>query len=152
MYATAHRVSTPGGDTGINAFLHKHGRAFEWPTDPSDLPEIEPGVALWNNGPAVAAPGGRVHSYLDVLAPDDASAEELDQALTGLWLHLVAEEVGTEGIQGALPNPLVYRRGRVVVRFGVEHAGMPNRALEMAELRRAVDPGTARWFAVRGAG
>lgn len=152
MYATAHRVTTPRGETGINAFLHKHGRAFPWPDDPSHLPETDPGVDLWNNGPAVRPGGNRVHSYLDVLAPDDTPSVEIEEALDGLWLHLVADAAGPTPVQGPLPNPLVFRHGRVVLRFGVELAVLPNRALEMAELRRAVDPATARWFATQSSG
>lgn len=147
MYATAHRVTTPRGETGINAFLHQHGRTFPWPDEPSHLPETDPGAHLWNNGPAVRAGGNRVHSYLDVLAPDDTPSGEIEAALDGLWLHLVADDAGPAAVQGQLPNPLVFRYGRVVLRFGVELSGMPNRALEMAELRCAVDPGTAQWFA-----
>lgn len=148
MYATAHRVVSPRGETGINAFLHKHGTAFPWPTEPWRLPESDPGVLVWDNGPEVPAGGNHVRSYLDVLAPDDVGVEELDAALTGLWLELVADEVGPRAIQGPLPNPVVYRRGNVVLRFGVELQLEGGRAWEMAELRRSIDPATAHWLGI----
>lgn len=147
MYATAHRVESPRGLTGINTFLHTHGAAFSWPADPVQLPEHNPGVLWWDNGPEVPPGGNRVRSYLDLLAPDDTPAAEVEAALTSLWLELVADEAGPPAAQGALPNPVDYRHGAVVLRFGVDLAMLPGRSLEMAELRRAVDAATARWFA-----
>lgn len=145
MYATAHRVTNPKtGATGVNAFLHVHGAHFPWPEDPWTLPERDPGAQVLDNGPQVPPGGNRVEAYLDVLAPDDASADELDAALMGLWLAFVADEAGTPAPQGPIPNPVVYRHGRVVIRFGV---ALPTalRALELAELRRHVDLAMARW-------
>lgn len=148
MYVSACRVTSPRGQTGINAFLHLHGSVFVWPDDPSRLPETNPGVELWNNGPAVPVGGNRVHSYLDILAADDTPADEIEQALTGLWLHLVADDLGSSAPHGQLPNPLVFRRDRVLLRFGVEPAAWPDRASEMADLRRAVDSATAHRLAL----
>lgn len=152
MYATAHRVSSPQGMKGINTFLHEHGTAFPWPEDPSPLPETDPGLPLWNNGPEIRPGGNRVHSSLDVLAPDLVHAEEIEDALTGLWLQLVLDEAGPPPGQNPLPNPVVFRLGNVVLRFGVEPSELGNRAGEMAELRRALDPAMAQWFAIRQRG
>jgi hypothetical protein len=145
MYATAHRVVRAStGETGINAFLHTHGEHFPWPQEAWRLPETNPGVQVRDN--VELSPGGnRVRSYLDVLAPDNVSPDEIDVALTGLWLELVADEAAAPAATGPLPNPLVYQRGRVVLRFGVEGSLEASRSIEMAELRTYVDPGTARW-------
>lgn len=127
MYATAHRVVSPGtGEEGINAFLHIHGRAFAWPAEPWRLPETNPGAQVWEQI-GVKPGGNRVRSYLDVLCPDDTTPAEVETALTGLWLELVADEAGPGGPQRPLPNPIVYARGRVVLRFGVELELLPNR-------------------------
>ena len=119
MYATAHRVSSPQGKSGTNVFLHEHGHAFPWPVDPSTLPESNPGRLLWSNGPEVKPGGNRIHAYLDVLAPDEVHADEIEETLTGLWLSLIADEAEAPAPEDPLPNPLVYRHGDVVLRFGV---------------------------------
>lgn len=147
MYATAHRVSNARGETGINAFLHKHGSAAPWPADPWLLPERTPG-ALVGDQVAVRPGGNNVHAYLDIIAPDDTTPAEVDVALTGLWLELAAEEAGPTSPSGPLPNPLVYRRGRVFLRFGVEDRAVSTRASEFSELRGYVDPATAVWHEV----
>ncbi len=140
MYAAAHRVVHRDGRTGINAFLHHHGPQFSWPAAPWTLPETNPGD-LVRERIEVPPGGNRVLSYLDVLAPDDATPAEIDVALTGLWLELVADEAGPSAPTGPLPNPTVYKRGHVVLRFGVEDGLVPGRALELAELRDRIDTG-----------
>lgn len=152
MYATAHHVVSPAGKEAVHAFLHVHGEDFPWPADPWNLPERAPGKVHWEN--TTLPPGGnRLRSYLDVLAPDVVTARELDAALTALWAELAAEGLGPQGPQGPgsapLPNPVVFRHGRVVLRFGVELVLAQQRTLEMARLRTAVDLATARWGAVR---
>lgn len=86
---------------------------------------------------AVPPGGNRVRSYLDVLAPDDISPGEVDLALTGLWLDLVADELGPAGRR--LPNPVVIQRGRVVLRFGVDLPDVSGRSLELVALRERVN-------------
>lgn len=143
MYVTAHHVSNEH-KTGINAFIHKHGEAFCWPDEPWRLPETEPGAMVGDK--VQVKPGGNaVHSYLDVLSPDDVSPDEIGAALIGLWLELLTDEAAPGSPAGLLPNPVVYRRGRVVLRFGVEEWRVPTRSLEFAELRQYVDPATATW-------
>lgn len=152
MYATAHRVVNPKGEEGVNAFLHRHGPDFPWPEEAWNLPETQPGDQVWEQ--VSLPPGGnRVRSYLDLLCPDDTRPAEVDVALTGLWLELVADDAAPAGPQ-SLPNPLVYQRDRVTVRFGVEEGPLVlGRALEMSTLRRLVDPATAPWTGVgRGSG
>lgn len=148
MYITAHRVVNRDGVEAIHTFLHKHGEHFQWPQDPWNLPEREPGELLWENA-KLQQGGNRVRSYLDVIAPDTTTARELDAALTALWAELAAEDLGPQGSSGPdgdrLPNPVVFRHRHVVLRFGVELVLVGARAQEMAQLRAAVDPATAHW-------
>lgn len=69
----------------------------------------------------------------------------VDVALTELWLELVADESGPALATGPLPNPVVYQRGCVVLRLGVEDGLMFGRALEMTELRDRMDPASSPW-------
>lgn len=147
MYATAHRVLSLSGQTGINTFVHFHGAEYLWPAEPWRLPETEPGT-LSREQVEVRVGGNRVRSYLDILAPDGTPRGELDIALTDLWLELIADESGAAAPVGPMPNPVVYHRGAVVLRFGVEADLIPHRAQEMAELRERIDPSTAPWLEV----
>lgn len=142
MYATAHRVRSGKDVEGINAFLHRHGQDAAWPADPSAIPERDPGQQVWD---AVTVPpgGNDVLSYLDVIAPDGVGVEELDVALTGLWLDLQAAEQDPPHPWAVLPNPLIYRRGRVVLRFGTVDRMAAARALELGALRTALAPALA---------
>ena len=143
MYATAHRVQGPHGQEGINSFLHLHGVAFPWPEEPWRLPETEPGTDYAEH--IMVQPGGNdVRSYLDILAPDTCLLEEIESALTGLWLELVADTAVSSPL-GELPNPLVYRRGRVVIRLGVEGYLLASRAMEVTALRQDVDRLLKSW-------
>ena len=147
MYATAHRVSSPQGNTGINVFLHQHGAAYAWPADPSSLPEEDPGEPVWDNGPPVKPGGNRVCSSLDLLAPDHVGSDEIDAALNGLWLQLLADGAGEPSNSESLPNPLAYRQGAVVLRFSVDPSSpSQGRAGELAELRQALEGATSVWF------
>ena len=108
------------------------------------MPETDPGAMVGDN--VKVRPGGNdVHSYLDVLSPDDASPADIETALFGLWLELVADDAGPSSPTGPLPNPVVYRRRMVVLRFGVEERMVPTRSVEFSELRQYVDPATATW-------
>ena len=136
MYATAHRVRSPQGVEGVNAFLHKHGSDFSWPSEPWRLPEENPGLVVHQE--VQVKPGGNdVRSYLDVIAPDDVAKSDIETAFAGLSLELMADEV-TASPRDRLPNPMVYQRGRVVLRLGVEGFLESTRALEMTQLHQVL--------------
>lgn len=136
MYATAHRVVSLRGQEAINAFLHLHGDSLSWPSEPWRLPETEPGTPVWES--VQVRPGGnRIRSYLDVLTPDDTRPAEIEAALTGLWVELRADQSSAGGL-APLPNPVVYRRGNVVLRYWVEDAEQ-GRAAEFEALRSRVE-------------
>ena len=140
MYATALRVSNARGGAGITAFYHEHGLVLPWPEQPWLLPEQEPRTLVARQL-EVPSGGNTIHAYLDILAPDGTLGAEIDVALTSLWLELAADA-------SRLPNPVVRRKGRVTLRFGVEDGMIPNRVAEFSELRRYVDPGKATWVSV----
>ena len=142
MYATAHRVRSRRDVEGINAFLHRHGHDVAWPADPSAIPERDPGQQVWE-AVAVVPGGNEVLSYLDVIAPDGVGVDELEVALTGLWLDLQAAEQDPPHPWAVLPNPLIYRRGRVVLRFGTVGGRTAARAQELEALRAALAPALA---------
>ncbi len=148
MYATAHRVfredEKEGIKHGINAFLHLHGPEFAWPEDPWKLPETHPGRVLGQK--VELEPGGnKVRSYLDILAPDGTPWEEVRAAVDQLSIEFIVTE-GVDGLDGLNPppNPCVFRRDSVVLRFGA-HEEM-NRLEELHVLfDKLVDPATASW-------
>jgi hypothetical protein len=108
MYITAHLVKSRDQREGINAFLHVHGAAFQWPDDASPLPDTTPGRMVLQR--THLTPGGNnVRAYLDILAPDGTQRSEIDQALNAL-LHDLHER----------RNPTVFEHGVVTIRFGVE--------------------------------
>lgn len=142
MYATALHVVHPELGERINAFLHHHGLDFVWPDQPWRLPEQNPGVQVREviNAP----PGGnRVRAYLDVLAPDATSFDAIQVALTGLWLELVAADSAQDNA-GDVPNPVVFTRGPVTIRFGVDPSLLAGRALELSELTQTIETLLAR--------
>ncbi len=141
MYSTAHRVSDASGRSGVNAYRHLHDAAFSWPDEAWTIPESTPGRLVADHL-AMPSSAARVHAYLDVVAPNDVTGAEVDAALTGLWLALASDETGPPS-SAPLPNPVVYRQGRVVVRYAVEE-GLA-RAAEFSALRTFVDPATAVW-------
>ncbi len=145
MYATAHQVANLStGEEGLNGFLHLHGDSFLWPAEPWLLPESDPGELVWEH--VELRPGGnRVRSYLDVLCPDPTTIEEVETALNSLWLELVTDETGSSVGQGSLPNPVIYKRGAVVLRFGVEMGMKPNWSLAFSTLRKVIAPAMAMW-------
>ncbi len=110
MYLTAHRLVTPLGDEGVNAFLHLHGDQFAWPDDPAPLATSNPGEIVERN--TEVPPGGnRVLAYLDVLAPDGTPAAEIRAALLAL-----------AGDLDGRANPTWSEQDRITVKFGVEKA------------------------------
>jgi hypothetical protein len=125
MYATAHRVSRQG-NSGINAFLHLHGRGFVWPADAADLPESTPGT-LERTSTSIPPGGNPVHSYLDIIAPDSTPRSELNHALEVLRRDLSERR-----------NPTIFSMGSVVLRFGVQLGLEPRRQAEFEDLAGAV--------------
>ena len=121
MYATAHRVSRDGR-SGINAFLHLHGQGFRWPADASALPDENPGTLEHQVCPI--KPGGNlVHSYLDVLAPDDTQRDVLLAAMKAFQRDVAERR-----------NPTIFTLGVVTIRFGVQLGLEPHREAELAAL------------------
>lgn len=108
MYLTAHLVRSRDGEEGINAFLHLHGNGFPWPQEPATLPDTNPGKTV-RHQTSIPPGGNGVRAYLDILAPDGTSKEQLERALIELGRDLNERR-----------NPTVFRHGAVVVRFGVE--------------------------------
>lgn len=98
MYLTAHRIRSQRGESGINAFFHKHGDT-EVPDMSWDSPDIRL-VADMFPGSLVAesvdiAPGNnQVLSYLDVVAVDTTEEARITEAL---------EEVGNRVEMERLP-------------------------------------------------
>ena len=124
MYITAHLVKSRDQLEGINAFLHIHGPAFQWPDDASSLPDTTPGrTALHRTD---LPPGGNsVRAYLDILAPDGTSPAEIERALSALSHDLRERR-----------NPTVFNHGVVTIRFGVELALEALRAQQLEMLVR----------------
>jgi hypothetical protein len=108
MYLTAHRVVSPSGAQGFNAFYHVHNTA--WTDTPPGSPEDNPGE-LVSEHVEVALGGNRVRSYLDVLAPDDATPTELTHG----FLRMV-----TEFRPDSLPA--TFAAGHCSVGFGMERS------------------------------
>jgi hypothetical protein len=108
MYVTAHLVRSREGDEGINAFLHVHGPQLPWPEDAAPLADTAPGKIVHRR--IDIPPGGnQVRAYLDVLAPDESSRDEIERALAEFARDL-----------GERRNPTVFTLGAVTIRFGVE--------------------------------
>jgi hypothetical protein len=115
MYVTAHLVLSKSGEEGINAFLHLHGAEFPWPEDAAPLADEAPGKIMRRR---VDLPPGsnRVKAYLDVLAPDKTTREQLEAAIAALARDL-----------GERVNPTVFVHGDVTIRFGVQVGLVPLR-------------------------
>jgi hypothetical protein len=136
MYITAHRVRNAAGLEGVNSFAHLHNDN-SWPVDASKMPEENPGV-LATQRIEVPPGGNTIISYLDVLAPDGWPWEQVDQALTGLWLELNLRESVQSPLLSAVPNPAVYKTGAVTLRFGVRPGLEGARAACCEELSASV--------------
>ena len=115
MYVTVHRVRTnPQGGrsvTGFNAFVHLHG-AEPVPTvlDPDGVAEASGTLARKS---IEIPPGGNfVDSYLDIVAPDDTSAEAMAAVLEEYRNELPRDEREFRGTssKGAIAIRLVISR------------------------------------------
>lgn len=131
MYLTTHRVSSPAGKEGINAFLYRHGEVeaslprIDW--SHPDLPRIVeecPGT-LSSSAIEVPAGGNRVRSFLDIVAPDSTGAARIESALDQFEGALTLERLG-----------MAYHFSEVAVRFNVE-ADLSGQALQQFQQLRA---------------
>jgi hypothetical protein len=106
MYLAAQRVVAPKSkQTGINAFLYAHG-GRRWHVPPSDIPDRDPG-RLERKSIVVKPPGNRVRSYLDIIAPDDLKAEELQRRLMAFLRRMQGSPFPWEAVEG----PCLFRIG-----------------------------------------
>ena len=121
MYITAHVVKR-NGEQGINTFLHHHGQNFPWPEDASVLPETNPGEII-SKKIQITPGGNRVSAYLDILAPDDATYENISNAVTALLDDLLERK-----------NPTVFKYQNILIRFGVDIGLQPMREEQFKQL------------------
>lgn len=111
MYLTAQRpVTDPVELLGINAYLYHHG--FTWSGHPPQpLPPLV-FVRGHESAPRGLLQVRRVRSYLDVVAPDDASLDEVRRAIAHLHGSIASQ-----------PAPSWHHLcGRCRVEFGLEAA------------------------------
>lgn len=126
MYLTAQHVVAPTTQTeGINAFHYVHG-AFTWEGLPPDgIPDRNLGT-LVHQSVVVPPPGNRVRSYLDIVALDETTWNEIRQSFT----TFVSEaQLG--------PLPWVGIVGRTYFRIGMERSLAGGWQREIADLYRA---------------
>jgi len=130
MYATAHRVKSARGVTGINSFLHEHGEdsgATSW-----ESPDVA-AVADGRTGKLVAEsydvpPGGNaVLSFLAVVAADGTDTNRVSGAL-GLFKSMVART----------PAPVVAVLNGIGMRFGCDLGLAPAATEEFERLESRV--------------
>ena len=114
MYVSAQRVMNPKTHArGVNLFKYTHGGA-SWASVPDDyLPDSNPGELIWQDL-QLAPPGNRVLSYLDVVAPDTVSRDELCDRLA--VLKAVLKETG---------EPTVARWNPLWIRYGLGFRALP---------------------------
>ena len=111
MYLTAQRVTKDSdGDTGINAFLHRHDTKLKvdstWGvSDLSKIANHNPG-ALVSKKTVIQPGGNRVLSYLDIVCEDSESFAELKNALSKY-----RQKISTESF------PIFENTGRIAVLF-----------------------------------
>jgi hypothetical protein len=126
MYLTAHHVKAPDGSLGVNAYLHRHGKAetaaINWNSpDVTRIADHIPGRTAVQS--IEISPGGNsVLSYLDLV-----TSEEADPRFIADWLRLFEHYVR----EGTFPA-LFASRG-IAMRFGIT-IGLQK--LAVAEYRR----------------
>lgn len=126
MYLTSlHVVDPTTGREGFNAFYYRHG-PFVWNAPPPDIPDGNPGE-LMESRISVPSGGNRVRSFLDVVAPDEATLTEIRHDFVAFVGYAQRQPFPWDGI---------VRRCRF--RVGVEH-GLVNRwHREIADLYRSI--------------
>jgi hypothetical protein len=130
MYATAHHVKSPKGQTGINAFLHEHGEdrnATSWETPSvAAVADARPGTLIAESYDV--PPGGNaVMAFLDVVAVDGIGFERLSGALD-IFGTMVASQ----------PAPIVATINGVGMRFGCDLGLAPVASKEFDRLKNRV--------------
>lgn len=123
MYITAQRVVSPAHREGVNAFLYRHG-SRTWQDPPNDLPEHDPGTLVAQTI-SVPPPGNRVRSYLDIVAPDEAT-----------WKEVRMELMAFVGRAQSGPLPWRGTSGRCNFALGVEPSLSSQWIAELAVLYR----------------
>ena len=108
MYLTSHRVRTDRGLEGINTSLYLHGTIIDDPEQMLETLESDPGI-LKAAACAVAPGNNPVLAYLDIVADDGVSREELDTARRTAGDFLLNEPQNV---------PFRITAGRVLVEFG----------------------------------
>jgi hypothetical protein len=100
MYLTSQRVARRAtGAQAVNAFHYAHGgRAWEGPA-PEGIPDRDPGTLVLERV-ELEPEGNRVRSYLDVVAPDGTSFEEIRPALIAFVSRAQAFPMPWEGVVG----------------------------------------------------
>ena len=126
MYLSAQRVRSPAGADGINAFQYLHGQYVWQGLPPQGIPDQNPGT-LVTQTLNVPPPGNRVRSFLDVVAPDDASWSEIRPAFIAFVSAAQRQ-----------PMPWVGVFGRCLFRVGMDASVAAQWSHEIAALYRAV--------------
>lgn len=125
MYLSAQRVRSSGGAEGVNAFHYLHGQYMWQGLPPEGIPDQNPGT-LVAQAIAVPPPGNRVHSFLDVVAPDDASWSEIRPAFIAFVSAAQRQ-----------PLPWVGVFGRCLFRINMDRDAAQRWSHEIADLYRA---------------
>ena len=124
MYLTSHRVKSKEDAEGINASIYRHGDSFVVDEEASHVPEKNPGEFVSRK--VQLKPGGNdVRSYLDIVAADSTTAEEIQRVYEVFEQDLIERR-----------NPTVFRLDDVVIRLGLEDELMPMRRDELKTLYR----------------
>jgi hypothetical protein len=111
MILTAQHVRAPTGAEGINAFCRMHGpRGWTDSTSGDPAGDLAAGE-LVNQAISIPPGGNEVRSYLDVIAPDETTTQELRSAV----VLFVDRSRGRT-------LPWAETIGRCTFRFGVEQA------------------------------
>ena len=88
--------------------MHKHPDDLQWPENAAGLADEHPGEII-RSQTDIQPGGNQVRAYLDILAPNGTSAEELAEAIEALRRDLHERR-----------NPTSFVHGKVTIRFGVE--------------------------------
>ncbi len=133
MYVTAHRVSRrESGETGINAFFFLHGDhdpevRDDWnDTDMDQVSYRAPGT-LTRQSIELSLGGNTVMSYLDIVARDGTSEEQIRQTLREFQGRIAADKI-----------PMTLVIDHVAIRFGLVQGLSGQEPREFEHLSRAI--------------